>query len=121
MQSCGAQPTDACHAAVGFELETIGCRMCPMPRGIGETTYTIAPNTMIDSTLMTQSRIVIAVASGSGTPYATVRTPMTPAWAKPRPAGLSGIAVRSDPMSATKSAPDSPISTSLKPSDRMTM
>ena len=27
-----------------------------------------APNTMIDSTLMTQSRIVIAVASGSGTP-----------------------------------------------------
>ena len=45
-----------------------GCTMFPIPRGIGETTYTIAPNTMIDNTLITQSRIVIAVASANGTP-----------------------------------------------------
>ena len=45
-----------------------GCLIRPMPRGIGEITYTIAPRTMIESTLITQSRIVIAVASGSGTP-----------------------------------------------------
>ena len=45
-----------------------GCAIWPMPRGIGETTYTIAPNTMIDRTLITQSSSVIAVASGSGTP-----------------------------------------------------
>jgi len=45
-----------------------GCWIRPIPRGIGETTYVTAPNTMIDSTLMTQSRMVIAVASANGTP-----------------------------------------------------
>lgn len=44
-----------------------GCRIRPIPRGIGEATYVTAPNTMIESTLMTQSRIVMAVASASGT------------------------------------------------------
>lgn len=44
-----------------------GCLIRPIPRGIGETTYVTAPNTMIESTLMTQSRIVMAVASANGT------------------------------------------------------
>ena len=35
-------------------------------------------------------------------------TPITPAWANPSPAGLSGMAVSSEPMSATNIAPDSP-------------
>jgi hypothetical protein len=56
------------QAAVGADVADTGCGIRPNPRGIGETTYTMAPNTMIDSTLITQSRIVIAVASGKGTP-----------------------------------------------------
>ena len=46
---------------------------------------------------------------------------MTPAWAKPSPAGLSGTAVSSEPMSATKIAPESPSSTSGKPNAWTTM
>ena len=46
---------------------------------------------------------------------------MTPAWAKPSPAGLSGMAVSSEPISATKTAPDRPISTSGKPNAWTTM
>ena len=46
----------------------VAAMMRPIPRGIGETTYVIAPNTMIESTLMTQSRMAIAVASASGMP-----------------------------------------------------
>jgi hypothetical protein len=61
-----ATGVEAAQAAVWAELVGDGCLMRPMPRGIGETTYTMAPMTMIDSTLMTQSRIVIAVASASG-------------------------------------------------------
>jgi len=56
------------QAAVWAGFAAGGWEMRPMPRGIGEITYTIAPRTMIESTLITQSRIVIAVASGSGTP-----------------------------------------------------
>ena len=56
------------QAAVWAELVVDRCSMRPKPRGIGETTYTMAPMTMIESTLITQSRIVIAVASGSGIP-----------------------------------------------------
>ena len=63
---------------------------------------------MTEKTLMTRSSSAIAVASGSGTPYATCRTPTTPASTMPSPAGLSGTAVSSEPMSATKTAPDSP-------------
>ena len=48
--------------------DAVGCAIRPIPRGIGESAYVTAPNTMIESTLMTQSRIVIAVASASGTP-----------------------------------------------------
>jgi hypothetical protein len=58
----------AAQAAVWAGVVAGGCLMRPMPRGIGEITYTMAPMTMIESTLITQSRIVIAVASGSGTP-----------------------------------------------------
>ena len=46
---------------------------------------------------------------------------MTPAWANPRPAGLSGMAVSREPMSATKTAPDRPSWTSSKPSAWTTM
>jgi hypothetical protein len=62
-------PTRAANgsqAAVRAGVVAGGCLIRPMPRGIGEITYTIAPRTMIESTLITQSRIVIAVASGSG-------------------------------------------------------
>ena len=52
---------------------------------------------MIENTLITRSSRAMAVASGSGTPYATVRTKMIPASATPSPAGLSGTAVSSDP------------------------
>ena len=57
---------DGSQAAGGTAVVAGGCGILPMPRGIGETTYTTAPITMIDSTLMTQSRMVIAVASASG-------------------------------------------------------
>ena len=38
-----------------------------------------------------------------------------PARPRPRPAGLSGTAVSSDPMKATKNAPEMPSETSGKP------
>jgi hypothetical protein len=56
------------QAVVAADEVVGGWRIRPIPRGIGETAYVTAPNAMIESTLMTQSRIVIAVASGSGTP-----------------------------------------------------
>ena len=46
---------------------------------------------------------------------------MTPAWANPRPAGLSGMAVSSEPIRATNTAPDRPSWTSGKPSACTTM
>src|SRR5689334_19881143 len=49
----GPRQAEVAAGAVG------GCGIRPMPRGMGETTYVTAPNTMIDRTLMTQSRIVI--------------------------------------------------------------
>jgi hypothetical protein len=45
-----------------------------------------------------------------------VRTPTTPSSTTPRPAGLSGTAVSSEPISATKKAPEIPSETSEKPS-----
>src|SRR6478735_11899046 len=47
---------------VGAACVPGGCGIRPIPRVIGDTTYRIAPNAMIDRTLMTQSRMVIAVA-----------------------------------------------------------
>ena len=67
-RSCASGQRPAGQAAVWADVAAGGCGIRPRPRGIGETTYRMAPNTMIDRTLITQSRIVIAVASGSGTP-----------------------------------------------------
>jgi hypothetical protein len=66
-ERAGVARANETQAAVCAGVVAGGCLMRPMPRGIGEITYTIAPRMMIESTLITQSRMVIAVASGSGT------------------------------------------------------
>ena len=45
---------------------------------------------MIENTLMTRSSRAMAVASGSGTPYATWSTPTTPASTMPEPGRAEG-------------------------------
>ncbi len=67
---CRVHPAGSgrCQAGAVSEVIGVGCGIRPMPRGIGETTYVTAPKTMIERTLMTQSRMVIAVASASGIP-----------------------------------------------------
>src|SRR5204863_4495536 len=82
-----------------------GARRRPAPRRFGETVYVRLPSTMIDSTLIARSTSTIVAASVGGTPYTMVSRLPTPASTIPRPPGVNGTAVRSEPASATKNEP----------------